>query len=173
MRRSNRTGDDEVRFSTPSGKIELYAEGLHAFGQALSVYLEPLEGPSFDAKYPLTFIQGHSRFRTHSMFANVSSMLDMCPEPVVEMNPFDAQARDIHNEDWVTVFNDRGRATLKAQLSEGVRPGVVNICEGWWVNQFKEGDFNALTHDVINPVQEKVFEPNMAMNDVAVDVSKA
>ena len=73
----------------------------------------------------------------------------------------------------MTVFNDRGRATLKAQLTEGVRPGVVNICEGWWVDQFREGDFNALTHDAINPVQEKVFEPNMAMNDVAVDVSKA
>ena len=165
--------NDEVRFSTPSGKIELYAEGLHTFEQALPVYLEPLEGPSFDAKYPLTFIQGHSRFRTHSMFANVSSMLDMCPEPVVDMNPIDALARDIQNEDWVTVFNDRGRATLKARLTEGVRPGVVNICEGWWVDQFREGDFNALTHDVINPVQEKVFEPNMAMNDVAVDVSKA
>ncbi|MBI4777015.1 MAG: molybdopterin-dependent oxidoreductase [Deltaproteobacteria bacterium] len=165
--------DDEVRFSTPSGKIELYAERLHPFGQALSVYLEPLEGPSFNEKYPLTFVQGHSRFRTHSMFANAPRMLEMNPEPVVEINPLDARARNIDNDEWVTVFNDRGRATLKARLTEGVRPGVVNICEGWWVDQFREGDVNALTHDAINPVQEKVFEPNMAMNDVAVDVRKA
>jgi len=73
----------------------------------------------------------------------------------------------------VTVFNDRGRVTLKAKLMDGIRPGVVNISEGWWPEQFREGDGNSLTHDVINPVQELIFEPNMAMNDVAVEIVKA
>ena len=73
----------------------------------------------------------------------------------------------------VTVFNDRARTTLKARLTEGVGPGVINITQGWWIDQFKEGSVNHLTHDVINPVQEKVYEPNMHMNDVAVEVVKA
>ncbi|MBW1848526.1 MAG: molybdopterin-dependent oxidoreductase [Deltaproteobacteria bacterium] len=162
----------DIPFSTPSGKIELYCESLRDAGQALPVYLEPLETPlnPEGKKYPLSYIQGHSRFRTHSMFSNVKSLLEMNPEPIVEINPLDAGKRNISDDDMVTVFNDRGRTTLKARLSEGVRPGVVNISEGWWIEQFKEGSVNHLTHDVINPVQAIIYEPNMHMNDVAVEV---
>ncbi len=96
----------------------------------------------------------------------------MNPEPFVEINPIDAMARRIFDDDYVTVFNDRGKTTLKARLSESVGPGVVNINEGWWIDQFKEGSVNHLTHDIINPVQEKVYEPNMHMNDVAVQIKR-
>jgi len=166
--------DSEVKFSTPSGKIELYVEQLSQYGQTLPIYLEPLEARSGFAqgKYPLTYIQGHSRFRTHSMFANATTLLELNPEPVVELNPRDAETRNILDGDLVTVFNDRGRVTLKAKLTEAISPGVVNISEGWWPEQFEEGSGNSLTHDVINPVQELLFEPNMAMNDVAVEVFK-
>jgi molybdopterin-containing oxidoreductase family molybdopterin binding subunit len=165
----------EIPFSTASGKIELYSEKLVAEGQALPVFLEPLETPVKPGshKYPLAFIQGHSRFRTHSMFANVAALLELNPEPLVEINPRDAAARSIADNDLVTVFNDRARTTLKARLSEGVGPGLINITQGWWIDQFKEGSVNHLTHDVINPVHEKIYEPNMHMNDVAVEVVKA
>lgn len=164
----------DIPFSTASGKIELYSENLREEGQALPVFLEPLESPLKveKSKYPLAFIQGHSRFRTHSMFANVAALLELNPEPLVEINPQDAAARNIGNNDVVTVFNDRARTSLKARLTEGVGPGVVNITQGWWIDQFKEGSVNHLTHDVINPVQEKVYEPNMHMNDVAVEIVK-
>jgi molybdopterin-containing oxidoreductase family molybdopterin binding subunit len=165
----------EIPFSTASGKIELYSENLVAEGQALPVFLEPLESPMKPGrhKYPLAFIQGHSRFRTHSMFANVAALLELNPEPLVEINPRDAAVRQIADDDLVTVFNDRARTTLKARLTEGVGRGMINIAQGWWIDQFKEGSVNHLTHDVINPVQEKVYEPNMHMNDVAVEVVKA
>jgi len=165
----------DIPFSTASGKIEIYSENLLEEGQALPVFLEPFETPlkPETGKYPLAFIQGHSRFRTHSMFANVSSLLAMNPEPVVEINPQDAAVRNIRSDDVVTVFNDRARTTLKARLTEGVGPGVVNICQGWWIDQFREGSVNHLTHDVINPVQEKIYEPNMHMNDVAVEVVRS
>jgi molybdopterin-containing oxidoreductase family molybdopterin binding subunit len=106
------------------------------------------------------------------MFSNVDSLLDMNPEPLVEINPKDAAARDISDNDMVAVFNDRARTALKARISEAVGPGVINISQGWWIDQFEEGSVNHLTHDVINPVQEKVYEPNMHMNDVAVEVEK-
>ncbi len=162
----------DVKFSTPSGKIELYVEALEKYGQALPVYLEPFEASREPAEgsYPLTFIQGHTRFRTHSMFANSPTLENFNPEPLVEIHPSDADKRGISEGDMVTVFNDRGKATLKARVTQGVKPGVINISEGWWFNQFKEGGVNALTHDAINPVQEAVFEPNMAMNDVSVEV---
>ncbi|TFG30514.1 MAG: hypothetical protein EU532_00990, partial [Promethearchaeota archaeon] len=167
-------GNFPLSFSTPSGKIELYAEQLVEDGQALPVYLDPIEAPITPGKtkYPLNFIQGHSRFRTHSMFSNVTSLLELNPEPMVEINSIDAEARDISDNELVTVFNDRARTTLKARISDSVRPGVVNITEGWWIDQFKEGSVNHLTHDIINPVQNKIYEPNMHMNDVAVEIIK-
>ncbi len=163
-----------MNFRTPSGKIELYAEQLVEDGEALPVYLPPIEAPitSGKMKYPLTLVNGHTRFRTHSMFANVKSLLNLNPEPIVDINPFDAEKRNISNDDKVTVFNDRARTTLRARITEGIRPGVLNITEGWWIEQFEEGSLNHLTHDIINPVQDKVYEPNMHMNDVAVEITK-
>ncbi|MFX0082629.1 MAG: molybdopterin-dependent oxidoreductase [Candidatus Hodarchaeota archaeon] len=163
-----------LTFRTPSGKIELYAEQLYEDGEALPVYLPPIEAPITpgDKKFPLTLINGHSRFRTHSMFANVKSLLELNPEPLVDIHPIDAEKRNIKTDDIVTVYNDRARTTLKARVSEGVKPGVVDITEGWWIGQFKEGSLNHLTHDIINPVQDKVYEPNMHMNDVAVEIIK-
>ena len=163
-----------LSFGTPSRKIELYAEQLYEDGEALPVYLPPIEAPISpgDKKYPLTLINGHSRFRTHSMFANVDSLLDLNPEPLVDIHPIDAEKRNINTNDMVTVYNDRARTTLKARVTEGVKPGVLDITEGWWIEQFKEGSLNHLTHDKINPVQDKVYEPNMHMNDVAVEVEK-
>ena len=168
-------GNFPLTFGTPSGKIELYAEQLVEDGEALPVYLPPIEAPVSlgEKKYPLTLINGHSRFRTHSMFANVHSLLDLNPEPVVDINPIDAEKRNIANDDFVTVFNSRARTTLKARITEGVKPGVLDITEGWWIDQFKEGSLNHLTHDIINPVQDKVYEPNMHMNDVAVEITKS
>ncbi|MBA7667604.1 Dimethyl sulfoxide reductase DmsA [subsurface metagenome] len=167
-------GNFPLNFRTPSRKIELYAEQLVEDGQALPVYLPPIEAPITpgEKKYPLTFIQGHSRFRTHSMFSNVKSLLELNPEPIVEINSIDAKARNISDNDIVTVFNDRARTTLKARISESVGSGVVNITEGWWIEQFKEGSVNHLTHDIVNPVQNKIYEPNMHMNDVAVEIIK-
>jgi len=162
-------------FGTPSRKIELYAEQLTEEGEALPVYLPPIEAPLIpeDKKFPLTFIQGHSRFRTHSMFANVESLLTLNPEPLVDINPLDANKRGISDNDYVSVYNDRGKTTLRARVTESVGPGVINITEGWWIDQFKEGSVNHLTHDIINPVQDKVYEPNMHMNDVAVEIIKS
>jgi anaerobic dimethyl sulfoxide reductase subunit A len=164
----------DIPFNTPSGKIEIYSESLLKEGQALPVYLPPIESPvnEADAKYPLSFIQGHSRFHTHSMYANVQSLLDLNPEPLVNINPIDAKKRNIKTGGFVTVFNDRAKTTLIARVTEGVKPGVIDIAEGWWINQFREGSGNHLTHDVINPIQDKIYEPNMHMNDVSVEVIK-
>lgn len=166
---------DQVKFRTPSGKIEFYVERLREFGEELPVYKEPLESARtpLAKKYPLVFVQVHSRFRTHSMFANSPGLLELNPEPVVEMNPADAKKRGIADGDMVVVFNDRGKAKLRAKLNEGTRPGVVNIMQGWWFCQFAEGGFNCLTHDAVNPAQDAIYEPNMAMNDVLVEVKKA
>ncbi|MFX1324442.1 MAG: molybdopterin dinucleotide binding domain-containing protein, partial [Promethearchaeota archaeon] len=164
-----------LSFGTPSRKIELYAEQLYEYGEALPVYLPPIEAPITPGKkkYPLTLINVHSRFRTHSMFANLHALLELNPEPIVDIHPIDAEEREIQTGDIVTIYNARARTTLKARVTEGVKPGVLDLTEGWWIEQFREGSLNHLTHDIINPVQNKVYEPNMHMNDVAVEIKKS
>jgi len=169
------TPSTEVRFRTPSTRIEFYVEKLKPLGEELPVYKEPLEGEqaSLADKYPLVFVQVHSKFRHHSSYANIPWLLELNPEPVVDISPEDAESRNIRDGDTVLVFNDRGKAKLAAKLNEGMKPGVINISQGWWFEQFDEGGFNTLSHDTINPAQDAIYEPNMAFNDVLVQVKKA
>ena len=48
---------------------------------------------------------------------------------IVRINPADAGARGIHNNDLVKVFNDRGAVICAAQVTERIRPGVVHSYE--------------------------------------------
>ena len=163
-----------ARFRTPTGRIEFYAEKLLPYGEALPVYKEPLESnrnPLVE-KYPLSLVCVHSKFHVHSSFAKSGWMHELDPEPVLEMNPVDAEKRNIEDKSLVEMFNDRGQAKLKARINPGIQPGAVNLPHGWWPFQFYEGDLNALTNDVINPAQEAAYEPNMCMNDNLVEVRR-
>ena len=123
--------------------------------------------------YPLCLLSTHSRHRTHSSLANIPKLLKLDPEPTLEINPVDAEPRNIGDRDIVRVFNDHGQAKLRAKLSQRIKPGVVNIMQGWWPEQYIEGHHNELTHHMINPAQQSIMEANVAFYDVLVEVKKA
>jgi molybdopterin-containing oxidoreductase family molybdopterin binding subunit len=160
---------------TPTGRIEFYVEKLKPFGQELPVYMEPLEGArSEKAKtYPLSFITSHPKYRKSSAMGNVEALTKHDPEPFLNINPKDAAPRNITNKDVVLVFNDRGKVKLKAKLNPNIKPGVVDIQQGWWPEHYLEGHHNQLTHGIINPAQAAIFQPNAALFDVLVEVKKA
>jgi anaerobic selenocysteine-containing dehydrogenase len=162
-------------FDTPSGRLEFYVERMKEFGQELPIYIEPLESARqpLAQKYPLSFLQTHSKYREHSTFANVAWMREVQPDPVLEMNPVDAEKRSIQDGDVVIAFNDRGKVKVKARVHEGIKPGVVNVTEGWWPKDFAEGSYQDLTHIILNPAQQAAFQPNAAYYDVLVEVRKA
>lgn len=161
-------------FLTPSGKMEFYCERLVSLGQQLPTYLEPIESPRMGLaeRYPLIFLTTHTRYRTHSTLANVAWLRQLDPEPRLEMNPADAGPREIGEGDAVRVFNDRGSVKVKATLHEGIRPGTVNVTQGWWPDDFAEGTHQHMTHSLINKAQEILYEPNSALYDVLVEVEK-
>ena len=152
-------------FPTPSGRVEFYNELLVEFGQELPIHQETLESPirSLLAKqYPLTFLSAKVKATTHSVMANVDWMKEVSTEPMLDMNPIDAEKRGIKDGDLVVAFNDRGRVKLKARFNEAVRPGTVNVPHGWWPEQFAEGHYSDLLHrmddlSIIDPVLEKDF----------------
>lgn len=159
---------------TPTGRIEFYSERLLGLCQELPVYLEPLESARtpLAEKYPLSYLNAHTKYGVHSIFAQVSWLRELEPEPVLEVNPVDAEPRGLRDGELACVFNDRGRVKLRAKVHEGIAPGVVNISEGWWPKDYIEGSHQALTHACINPAQELLYDPNAALNDVLVEVEK-
>jgi len=162
-------------FPTPSGRIEFYTESLVPYNMPLPIYNEPIEASPTNAlyqKYPLVLITSHTRFRTHTQWDNLPWLQEVIPQPFVEINPVDAQARGINDGDTVTIFNDRGSIQVVAKVTNGIRPGVVNTYQGHWWNSFPTDSVNVLTHQKINPAQQVVFlfQSNTAYYDVLVDV---
>ena len=161
-------------FYTPSGRFEFYTEKLREFDQQLPVYLEPMESARtpLAEKYPLSFSTTHAKYRIHSMYANIDWIRELDPEPVLNISPTDAEPRHIQDGDLVRVYNNRGEVRIKACFHQGMKPGLVNLDQGWSPEHYIEGTHQALTHFTINPAQAAVFEPNSAMHDTLVEVER-
>jgi len=162
------------RLNTPTGRIEFYVERLKEFGQELPIYLEPVESARGESAkdYPLVLLSTHPVNRVHSSMANIPSLQKIDPEPRLEINPSDAELRNVAHGEIVRVFNDRGQLKIRADITNNIKPGVVNVTEGWWPEQHIEGQINNLTHDKKNPAQQHIFQANAAFYDVLVQVEK-
>ena len=148
------------KFGTPSGKIELYNEVFIEDNCAFPIWQEPNEAyPSnpLAKKYPLTLGTPHSRFRAHSTFSNSRWINQVLTEPIIRINPKDAQARGLKNNDYIEVFNDRGSFQCKCNIVNDIRPGMIQMPEGWWSRYFKKGDMQMVTNSNMNPRGEKLF----------------
>ncbi len=155
------------KFSTPSGRIEFYSEKL---GQKVPTFLPPIEawpGTDLAKKYPLVALQARKKFAVHTQYFNIQWLRELDPFPFVEINPADAEARGIAESDTVSVFNDRGSVTLKARLTNGIRPGAINISKGWSRQQLMAGSLQELIFDYRNP-----DTMNCSFNDTMVEVKK-
>ncbi len=148
-------------FRTPSGKVEIYSQGLADMENPLippiPKYIEPWEGSGdpLREKYPLQLVTSHYWRRTHSRFDNVPWIQELEAQSVF-MNSIDAKARQIVNGDIVRVFNQRGQTVLAASVTEKMMPGVVDIPEGAWYAPDENGVDrggcpNVLINDIPSP----------------------
>jgi len=120
-------------FPTPSGKCEFFSERLAAMGQdPVPDYLPNHEQADSQATYPLAMISPPARNFLNSTFVNVKSLRDMEGEPLLEIHPQDAQARQVNDGDMVRVFNARGSYHCKAQVTTRAQPGMVVGLGVWW-----------------------------------------
>ena len=149
----------DKQFFTPSGRIEFYAPYLGAIGEALPCHKEPPEGrrSALAEKYPLQFYTGRRKFTNQSQ-SHLSTTKELCPKPLLRMNPNDAASRELNEGDLVKVFNDRGLLKVEIQFSQALRPGSVWIEHGWKPEDFVEGHYqnlllpsNAPDKGMINP----------------------
>jgi len=126
----------DLRFPTPSGKMEIYSQTLADDG------LEPLPGfvPPTDPAAELfagegeslAFISGAAHHFTSSTFANHVDFLAREGEPFAEIHPADAAERGIADGDLVRLENARGWVIVRARVTDAIRPGVVASPKGRW-----------------------------------------
>jgi anaerobic selenocysteine-containing dehydrogenase len=122
-------------FNTPSGKIELLSEKAEAdWGvNSLPTYVKTAEGKrNKDDKYPFNLMSPNTKNRIHSQFGNLESIKLVDPEPIATINSGDAIKKNIHENDFIRVFNDRGDLKIKAKIDASLRPGNIVIVNGYW-----------------------------------------
>ena len=92
----------------------------------------------------------------------------------LELNPKDADARGLKNDDIVRAYNDRGEFKCKVRVNNAIRPGSSRIYEGQWAKYMEEGPVQNLTND--NRNKRSIWlnaAPVAPFNDTLVQVEKA
>jgi anaerobic selenocysteine-containing dehydrogenase len=146
----------DLRFPTPSGKVELRCEAMRAHGlDPLPDYAPPAEFTSApDAPHSalgsLVLLSGAAHHFVSSSMANQPKLMAKEGTPSVEVNPRDAAARGIASGDEVIVENARGWCRLRAIVTDDVPAGVAVAPKGHWGQFSPDGrNVNWVTSDAL------------------------
>jgi|SaaInlStandDraft_1057018.scaffolds.fasta_scaffold02191_5 biotin/methionine sulfoxide reductase len=159
--------DDPVvnPLNTASGKIEIVSQTIANFDDDMNcsphaIWREPSEWlGNADDKFSLHLISNQPQTKLHSQLDHGSHSRagKINQREPVTMHPDDAAARGLHDGDLVQVFNDRGICLGVLVVSDDVRPDVVQMATGAWLDPMmtadgkllcKHGNPNVLTHDL-------------------------
>jgi anaerobic selenocysteine-containing dehydrogenase len=127
------------RFSSPSGKLELYSQKAESLGiEPLPVHTEPIEGvrstPELAARYPLVLVSARRNTHFHSFHDShrvIPTLQALEPGPRLWVHPRDAAARGLDDGDVAEMFNDRGAGRVSIELTTEVLPGHVSLNDCW------------------------------------------
>jgi anaerobic selenocysteine-containing dehydrogenase len=132
----------DMKFLTPSGKIELYSEeakikwGISPLPSCNITDCDPA-----DSRYPLNFITPNAAGTIHSQFGNLKIIRANVPEPAAEISPADAKERKIFNGDRIRIFNSHGEIVTLARISGRIPHGVIVLQNGIWLGDGGGGNF--------------------------------
>lgn len=129
--------DRQPGFLTPTGRVELWSTTYQHFGEdPLPYYSEPKMSPrdeKTNKEYPFSLTTGARTYCFfHSEHRQIPVLREMNPNPLIEINPEDAEKLGISDGQWVEIENPFGSAKLKAKVTVAVKPGVVMAQHGWW-----------------------------------------
>ncbi len=135
--RGSHVAHPDLRFDTPSGKVEFYSERARRLGlPALPVCEEP---PA--SAYPLSFRQGRTLTHFHGFYDHGQALPTLAkadPEPELWIAPADAAARGLADGAAIRLFNERGELRARAHVTARIPSGTVWMRDGW-------GGLNTLT----------------------------
>lgn len=131
-------GHQDLRFPTPSGRVEFVSARAAELGlPALPVYEprgESHAGSDRAARYPLVLTQGRMLTHFHAFYDHghaLPSLAKADPGPRLWISPADAAARGLADGDPIRIGNDRGEMAAHAHVTDRVPAGVVWMRDGW------------------------------------------
>ncbi|MBN9443573.1 MAG: molybdopterin guanine dinucleotide-containing S/N-oxide reductase [Bosea sp.] len=159
--RAFRENPEKNPVATPSGRLEIFSETIASFGEAdcpgHPTWLGPVHVPSERDPYVLVANQPRTRLHSQFDFGGHSSAAKHRGREVARMHPQDAARCGIGDGDIIRLFNDRGACLAGVTLTEGIRPGVIQLPTGAW-------------YDPADPEEEKPLcvhgNPNVLTRDV-------
>jgi anaerobic selenocysteine-containing dehydrogenase len=120
----------DLKFPTPSGKIELYSERAVGLGlPPLPVYEPPAASP-----YPLALQQGRTLTHFHAFYDHgraLPSLAKADPEPALWISPADAAKRGVGDGATIRIHNARGQMRARARVTNKIPAGTVWMRDGW------------------------------------------
>jgi assimilatory nitrate reductase catalytic subunit len=106
-----------------------FSDGKARFNVA--EYRPPAE--DVDAEYPVILTTGRvvSQFLSGTQTRRIGPLVEMYPEPRVEIHPQLAAKIGLADGDWITVESRRASCTLRAQVVRTIRPDTVFVPYHW------------------------------------------
>ena len=127
------------------GGVSFFPDGKCRFN--LTEWRESGDPPDDDFPIYLTTGRVVSQYLSGAQTRRIGSLLDMYPEPRVEIHPRLAEKHGIADLDRVTVTTRRDEMTLRARVVKTIRPDTVFIPYHWPDRQ----SANQLTHRTLDP----------------------
>jgi anaerobic selenocysteine-containing dehydrogenase len=164
-----------------TGRVFVYREDVmqaYDVGQEVNPELERVpqyvaatfigEGTENRKEYPFAMLGEKMRTHTHTQWCDCDYVREYEPEPVVRINPSDAEELGISDGDNVRLSNQFGYVVMKSHVSAGVPPKVLSSGRSWNKEEFIDGHYGSLCSVEFNQVCA-----NQAYSDAAVNVEKA
>jgi len=106
-----------------------FPDGKARFNTA--TYSPPTE--DIDDEFPIILTSGRlvSQFLSGTQTRRIGPLLDMDPEPFIELHPRLAEKLSIGDGMWATAETRRGRLTLKARVVATIRPDTIFVPYHW------------------------------------------
>lgn len=131
---------EDLKFHTADGKAHFHA----------TPYRPSAEEPDDD--YPVILTTGRvvSQYLSGTQTRRIGGLVDLCPDPYVEIHPTLAQQYGIEDGKWMKVESRRGAVVLKAKVVTTIRPDTVFIPYHWPGNR----SANNLTNRALDPLSK-------------------
>ena len=154
---------------TPSGRIEIASASYARLGfSAVPVW----RGFQPTSEYPLYLITPHARYRINSQYATDPWFVER-ERQHLWMNPVDAAARGIEDDQEVEVKSPQGRVRISARVTEDLMPGVVCLLAGMWPRIGADGVDTAGAANILTSTVPTEPSQSSRTHSIAVQVRPA
>jgi DMSO reductase family type II enzyme molybdopterin subunit len=173
---------DKWAWPTLTGRMQFYID--HPWfienGESLPAHKD---SPKAGGDLPFQLISCHARHSIHSVWRDTPMLLRLQRgEPVVLLNPKDAQRLGIGDHEWAELSNRLGSMKWRVKYSTMVRPGIAYHYHAWEPYQFPNHEsYKWVTPGLMNPLhfaggeghlgwRFAIYEPGTHVQDTRVDI---